>query len=389
MMKAYFTEINPTREQAIKMNQTIGVCRYVYNLFISRNKEVYEEEKRYVDGYEFSKWLNNEHTKEKDEWIKQVSSKAVKQAIMNADKAYKRFFKGISEFPKYKKKKKQDVKCYFPKNNKTDWGIERHRLKIPTLGWVRLKEYGYIPSNEVVKSGTISQKAGRYFVSVLCEVQQNQKKEYTVQNPNNKGIGIDLGIKDFAVCSNGKVYKNINKTSKIKKLEKKLRREQRSLSRKYENIKKRGEEPATKKRANINKNINRVRKQHARLANIRLEYTKYVVKEVAKTKPPYITIENLNVKGMMKNKHLSKAIAGQCFYTFKIWLQNKCAENQIELREVNRFYPSSKKCSSCGKKKIDLKLSDRVYECECGNKMDRDMNAALNLLQAKEYTVIA
>ncbi|MGE7852253.1 RNA-guided endonuclease InsQ/TnpB family protein [Bacillus paramycoides] len=384
MRRAYLIEIKPTNEQITKINQTIGVCRYVYNLYISKNKEMYESEGKFLSGYDFSKWLNNVYTKECDQWIKGVSSKAVKQAIMNGDKAFKRFFKGLSGFPCYKKKKNQDVKCYFPKNNKTDWTIERHRVKVPTIGWMRLKEYGYIPKNGIVKSGTICKSAGRYFVSVLCEFEETEMKPTL----NQTGLGIDLGVKDFAIRSDGIVHENINKTIKVKKIEKRLKREQRSLSRKFENVKKRGEKSATNKRANIDKNILRVQKLHARLANIRLEYVKSIVNDVVKTKPTFITVEDLNVKGMMKNKHLSKAIAKQCFYAFKTWLLTKCERYGIELRQVDIFYPSSKLCSCCGQKKADLKLSDRVYVCECGNVMDRDLNASINLLQAKEYTIL-
>ncbi|MGH1327649.1 RNA-guided endonuclease InsQ/TnpB family protein [Bacillus pretiosus] len=384
MRRAYFIEIKPTNEQITKINQTIGVCRYVYNLYISKNKEIYATEGKFLSGYDFSKWLNNVYTKECSQWIKEVSSKAIKQAIMDADKAFKRFFKGLSKFPRYKKKKKQDVKCYFPKNNKTDWTVERHRVKVPTIGWMRLKEYGYIPKNAIVKSGTLSKRAGRYFVSVLCELEEITTKPIL----HSTGLGIDLGVKDFAVRSDGKTYKNINKTVQIKKIEKRLKREQRSLSRKFENLKKRGEQSATNKRANIDKNIFRVQKLCARLANIRLEHIKSIVNNVVKTKPTFITVEDLNVRGMMKNRHLSKAIAKQCFYTFKAWLLTKCNEYGIELRQVDRFYPSSKLCSCCNQKKADLKLSDRVYTCDCGNVVDRDLNAAINLLQAKEYTIL-
>ncbi|PYD99116.1 RNA-guided endonuclease InsQ/TnpB family protein [Bacillus cereus] len=384
MKRAYLIEIKPTTEQVSKIRQTIGVCRYVYNLYISKNKEAYESEGKFLSGYDFSKWLNNIHTKECDQWIKEVSSKAVKQAIMNGDKAFKRFFKGLSQFPRYKKKRKQDVKCYFPKNNKTDWTVERHRVKVPTIGWIRLKEYGYIPKNVIVKSGTVYQRAGRYFVSVLCE-----RAEIRVKPMLNKvGLGIDLGLKDFAVRSDGKTHKNINKTVQVKKIEKRLKREQRSLARKFENLKKRGGKSVTNKRVNIDKNVLRVQKLHARLANIRIEYVKSIVTNVVKTKPTFITVEDLNVKGMMKNKHLSKTIAKQSFFVFKTWLLTKCEEYGIELRQVDRFYPSSKLCSCCSQKKADLKLSDRVYTCECGNVMDRDLNAAINLLQAKEYTIL-
>lgn len=384
MKRAYLIEIKPTNEQIVKINQTIGVCRYVYNLYLSKNKEMYESEGKFLSGYDFSKWLNNVYTKECSQWIKEVSSKAVKQAIMNGDKAFKRFFKGLSGFPRYKKKKNQDVKCYFPKNNKTDWTIERHRVKVPTIGWMRVKEYGYIPKNGIVKSGTIFKKAGRYFVSVLCELEESVTRVIL----NQTGLGIDLGVKDFAIRSDGIVHANINKTIQVTKIEKRFKREQRSLSRKFENEKKRGEKSVTNKRANIEKNILRVQKLYARLANIRLEYVKSIVTNVVKTKPRFITVEDLNVRDMLKNKHLSKAISKQSFYNFKTWLLTKCEEYGIELRQVDRFYPSSKLCSYCGQKKADLKLSDRVYECECGNAMDRDLNAANNLLQAKEYTIL-
>ncbi|MBP3041920.1 transposase, partial [Bacillaceae bacterium Marseille-Q3522] len=260
MLKVYKTEIKPKKEQIVKIHKTIGVCRYVYNLYLSENKKAYQANSSFISGYEFSKWLNNDYTKEKDQWIKEVSSKAVKQSIMNGDKAFKNFFKRGAKFPRYKKKKNQDVKCYFPKNNKTDWTTERHRIKIPTLGWIRLKEFGYIPLDAKIVSGTVSMKAGRYYVSVLVK---NAETAKSIDN-FSEGIGIDLGLKEFVVCSNDKVYKNINKTTKVSRLEKKLKREQRSLSRKYENLKKRGEKSVTKKRANVNKNILRVQKLYAR-----------------------------------------------------------------------------------------------------------------------------
>ena len=384
MLRAYKTEINPTQEQKSKINQTIGVCRFIYNFYLAHNKEIYETEMRFVSGMDFSKWLNNEYLPNRPEfqWVKTVSSKAVKQAIMNGEKAFKRFFKGESKFPRFKKKKNQDVKCYFPKNSKTEWIVERHRVKVPTLGFIKIKEKGYIPTKLLIKSGTISIQAGRYFVSVLVEVSE-------VKNDNaihTEGIGIDLGIKDLAVVSTNKTYKNINKSSKVKKLEKKLKREQRRLSRKYENKKKRGEKTATNS-ANIVKQVKKVQAIHMKLANIRKDYTNKVVSEIVKTKPSHVTIEDLNVSGMMKNRHLSKAIAQQNFYYFRVKLQYKCKTNGIELRVVDRWYPSSKTCSCCGFIKKDLKLSDRVYNCDCGLIMDRDLNASINLANAKIYKV--
>ena len=388
-------EINPTQEQKSKINRTIGVSRFIYNFYIAYNKEIYEREGKFVSGIDFSKWLNNEYIPNNQEmkWIKEVSSKATKQAIMNGDKAFRDFFKKAKGFPRFKKKKNQDVKAYFPKNNKTDWTIERHRVKIPTLGWVRLKEFGYIPVNSVVKSGTVSQKADRYYVSILVEERDikisNSNIGIKISNTNNEGLGIDLGIKEFAVCSDGIKFKNINKTSIVKKIEKKLKREQRKLSRKYESLKTRNknirEGRATSQ--NIQKQIVKVQKLHQRLTNIRTDYINKIVSSIIKQKPSYITIEDLNVKGMMKNKHLSKAIASQKFFEFKTKLTVKCKENHIELRIVDRFYPSSKTCSNCGKIKKDLKLSDRIYKCDCGLAIDRDLNASINLKNVKKYKI--
>ncbi|HFD0306664.1 TPA: RNA-guided endonuclease InsQ/TnpB family protein [Clostridium perfringens] len=386
MKRAYKIEINPTAEQKSKIHQTIGVSRFIYNFYIAHNKEIYAREGKFVSGMDFSKWLNNEYIpNNKDmKWIKEVSSKATKQAIMNGDKAFRDFFKKAKGFPRFKKKKNQDVKAYFPKNNKTDWTLERHRVKIPTLGWVRLKEFGYIPVNSIVKSGTVSQKADRYYVSILVE--ENDKKVY---KSTNEGVGIDLGVKEFVVCSDGIKFKNINKTSTVKKIEKKLKREQRKLSRKYESLKIRNKniKEGRATRQNIQKQVVKVQKLHQRLTNIRTDYINKIVSSIIKQKPSYITIEDLNVKGMMKNKHLSKAIASQKFFEFKTKLTFKCKENHIELRIVDRFYPSSKTCSNCGEIKQDLKLSDRIYKCDCGLTIDRDLNSSINLKNAKEYKI--
>ncbi|HFD2052293.1 transposase [Clostridium perfringens] len=395
MKRAYKIEINPTDEQKCKIHRTIGVSRFVYNFYIARNKEVYEKEGKFVSGMDFSKWLNNEYIPNNQEmkWIKEVSSKSTKQAIMNANKAFRDFFKKAKGFPRFKKKKNQDVKAYFPKNNKTDWTLERHRVKIPTLGWVRLKEFGYIPKNSVVKSGTVSQKADRYYVSILVEEidikTSNSNIDIKIFNHNNEGIGIDLGIKDFAICSNGNKFKNINKTSTVKKIEKKLKREQRKLSRKYESLKIRNKniKEGRATRQNIQKQVVKVQRLHQRLANIRTDYINKTVFSIVKQKPSYITIEDLAVSNIMKNKHLSKAIASQKFFEFKTKLMSKCKQNDVELRIVDRFYPSSKTCSNCGRIKKDLKLSDRVYKCSCGFVIDRDLNASINLRNAKEYKI--
>ena len=247
-----------------------------------------------------------------------------------------------------------------------------------------MKEKGYIPVTKdgyVIKSGSVSMKAGRFYVSVLAEIPDSK----ITTNDYSEAIGIDLGLKDFAILSNGKTYKNINKSARLKKLEKRLIREQRCLSRKYENLKK-GE---STQKTNIQKQKLKVQKLYHRIDNVRTDYMNKTIAEIVKTKPSYITIEDLNVSGMMKNRHLSKTIASQRFYEFKVKLQAKCKENGIELRVADRWYPSSKTCHCCGVIKKDLKLSDRIFRCNCGYVEDRDMNAALNLKDAKTYEVVS
>ena len=383
MLKSFKTEINPTEEQKARIRRTIGTCRYVYNFYLGHNKALHDNGEKFMTGKDFSLWLNNKYIPDNPDktWIREVYSKAVKKSIEDGCTAFTRFFKHQSDFPKFKKKGKSDVKMYFVRNNPKDCQCERHRLKIPTLGWVRIKEKGYIPTTKdgyMIKSGTVSVKAGRFYVSVLVEI-----PDINIDNNSNEGIGIDLGLKDFAIVSNGKTYRNINKSAGLKKLEKQLIREQRSLSRKYENLKK-GE---STQRANIQKQKLKVQKLHHKMDNIRTDYINKTIAEIVKTKPSYITIEDLNVKGMMKNRCLSKAVASQKFYEFRTRLKAKCDENGIELRVADRFYPSSKTCHHCGSVRKNLKLSDRIYRCECGYVADRDFNAALNLKDAKTYRI--
>ena len=343
MLKSFKTEINPTTEQKVKINKTIGTCRYVYNFYLDYNKSLHDKGEKFMTGKSFSVWLNNEYIPNNPDkaWIKEVYSKAVKKSIEDGCTAFTRFFKHQSAFPNFKKKGKSDVKMYFVKNNPKDCQCERHRINIPTLGWVRLKEKGYIPTTKdgwKIKSGTISVKVDRYYVSVLVEL-----SDVKIVNNSNDGIGIDLGLKALAIVSNGKTYKNINKSARLRKLEKQLRREQRCLSRKYENLKK-GE---STQKSNIQKQKLKVQKLHLRINNIRTDYINKTIAEIVKAKPSYITIEDLNISGMMKNRHLSKAVASQKFYEFRTKLKAKCDDNGIELRVVDRWYPSSKICHCC------------------------------------------
>ena len=386
MYKALKIELKLTVAQKIKVCQTIGTERFIYNEYIKYNQEQYELGNKFVSANDFSKYINNVYLPNNPDkkWIKDVSSKSIKQAMIYGEQAFKRFFKGLTAFPVFKKKGKNELGAYFVKNNKTDFEFYRHKIKIPTLKFVRVKEYGYIPKNVNIKSGTISKIADKYFLSLIIEVKDIVKAE----NTGTKGLGIDLGIKDTAICSDGMVFKNINKTIKIKKLKKKLKREQRKMSRSIEYSK--SKKIKLKELKNFNKKKLKVQKIFYRLNCIRDDYNNKMVNEITRAKLKYITIEDLKVSNMIKNKHLSKAIQEQNFYSIRTKLINKCKERNIELRLVDTFYPSSKTCSCCGSVKRNLKLNDRIYKCcNCGLEMDRDYNASINLEKAKVYKIIA
>ena len=386
MYKALKIELKLTNEQKIQVNKTIGTERFIYNEYIKYNQEQYEFGNKFVSAFEFSKYINNVYLPNNPDkkWIKDVSSKSVKQAMIYGEKAFKNFFKGLTSFPVFKKKGKNELGAYFVKNHKTDFEFYRHKIKIPTLKFVRVKEYGYIPKNANIKSGTISKKANRYFLSLVIEVEDTIKET----NTSTKGLGIDLGIKDTAICSDGRIFKNINKTKKVKKIEKKLKREQRKMSRSVEYSK--SNKIKLRELKNFSKKKLKVQRLFYRLNCIRDDYNNKIVNEITRTKLKYITIEDLKVSNMMKNKHLSKAIQEQNFYAIRTKLINKCKERNIELRLVDTFYPSSKTCSCCGEIKKDLKLNDRIYKCgNCGLEIDRDYNASINLEKAQVYKIIA
>ena len=386
MYKAIKIELKLTNEQKIQVNKTIGTERFIYNEYIKYNKEQYELGNKFVSAFDFSKYINNVYLPNNPDkkWIKEVSSKSVSKAMTYGEKAFKNFFKGLSGFPVFKKKGKNEIGAYFVKNGKKDFEFYRHKIKIPSLKFVRVKEYGYIPKNANIKSGTISKIADRYFLSLIIEVDDIVKTE----NTSTKGLGVDLGIKDTAICSDGRVFKNINKTKKVKKLKKKLKREQRKMSRSVEYSK--TKKIKLKDLKNFNKKKLKVQRLFYRLNCIRDDYNNKIVDEITRTKLKYITIEDLKVSNMIKNKHLSKAIQEQNFFSIRTKLINKCKERNIELRLVDTFYPSSKTCSCCGSIKKDLKLNNRIYKCSnCGLEIDRDYNASINLEKAQVYKVIA
>ena len=304
MYKSIKIEIKLTENQKMQVNKTIGIERFIYNEYIKYNQEQYKLGNKFISAFDFSKYINNIYLPDNPDkkWIKEVSSKSVKQAMIYGERAFKNFFKGLTGFPKFKKKGKNELGAYFYKNNKTDFEFFRHKIKIPTLKFVRLKEYGYIPKNANIKSGTITKIADRYFLSLVIEVEDIQK----VININTKGLGIDLGIKNTVVCSDKKIFKNINKTKKVKKLKRRLKREQRSLSRSIEYFKSNKIKLIDLK--NFSKTKLKIQRIFYRLNCIRNDYNNKMVNEITRTKLKYITIEDLKVSNMVKNKYLSKAI---------------------------------------------------------------------------------
>lgn len=390
-MRAYKTEINPTKSQIEIIHKTFGCTRYIYNQFVFENLDNLSSDRPFISAYDYSKRINNDPNRPL--WLKEVSSKALKQALFYADRAFKDYFSKRKGKPKFKKKGSSES-FYLIGTIK----VERHRIFVPKLKWLRLKEFGYIPKN--ISSVTISMKNGRYYISCLCRDEKDERiplSDYI--------MGIDFGLKDQFITE-ARVIPSINHSLSIWKLEQRLRREQRKLSRKYEaNMvgkvyyktgPKKGRLKSYKwlkplsECKNIQKQKLKVARIYERLARIRTEYNRKSLHSlVMERKPSVIAIEDLAVCNLMKNRHLSSSIIRAQWYQSRLYLENLCKKLGIELRLVDRFYPSSKLCSDCGFKYKDLKLSERFWTCSnCGSCHDRDKNAAINLSQCKQYTVL-
>lgn len=387
MIKTLKVKLKPNNKQQTKMFQFAGAKRFAYNWALAKEQQNYKNCGKFISDYELRKEFTQLKKQDKYKWLYSISNDVTKQAIKDACLAYKRFFKGQSAFPKFKSKK-HDTPSFYVDNIKikfTNTHVKLENIAISKkknkakLNWIKLTEKNKIPTKCKYVNPHVVYDGLNWFICVGVEYNKNTEISF------NDGIGIDLGIKDLAICSNGITYKNINKTQKIKKLEKSKRRLQRKISKKYL-INKKG--ASYHKTCNIIKSERRLLKINKRLTNIRDNYLHQTTSDIIKRKPSFIAIEDLNVNGMMKNKHLSEAVQQQKFYTFHRQLEYKCKWNNIELRIVDRFYASSKICSCCGAIKRDLKLSDRTYICpECGCIIDRDYNASLNLKNAKIYKI--
>ena len=380
MITSIKVRLSPNNKQLTKLFQYAGCTRFAYNWAISREQENYKQGNKFLSDMDLRKEFTQLKKFKEYKWLNEISNNVTKQAIKDACNAYKKFFKGQCKYPKFKSRKhstpsfyQDSIKIKFTDTHVKVEGFSMSRKKNKQkLNWIKLCEKRRIPTNCKYLNPRFTYDGLYWYVSLSIEVDDNTENTL----PLNEGIGIDLGIKDLAVCSDGNTYKNINKTQRVKKLEKKKRRLQRSVSRKY-NKNKKGDNYC--KTNNIIKREKELLKIIKHLTNIRHNYLHQTTSEIIKRKPSFICIEDLNVNGMMKNRHLSKAIQQQGFYEFRRQIKYKAKWNNIPVIIADRFFPSSKMCSCCGHIKKDLKLSDRIYKCECGNIINRDFQASLNL----------
>ena len=375
MTLAKKVRIYPTKEQEQKLWQSVGTARFIYNYTIAKQEENYRNGGKFISDGAIGKELTQLKKYELN-WLNEVSNNVTKQAVKDACNAYERFFKSLAKKPKFKSRKKSKPSFY---NDPIKLKVKEKKVLIEKVGWIKTNEQ--IPRDVKYSNPRITYDNKYWYLSVGVEVNKSQEELTDIS------LGIDLGLKDLAICSDGKVFKNINKTKKVKNLEKRLKQKQRQISRKYEmnKLKKEGGGRCQFiKTKNIEKLENTTKLIHRKLANIKNNYLHQVTTSIVKAKPYRVVIEDLNVIGMMKNKHLSDSVRKQCFNKFKKYLTYKTELNGIELVVADRFYPSSKTCSQCGFIKRDLKLKDRIYRCpHCGAVIDRDYNASLNLSMYK------
>ena len=391
MIKTIRVMLIPNNKQKTKLFQYANTARFAYNWALGREQENYKNGGKFISDGDLRKEFTQLKKTDEYTWLNEIDCDVPKQAIKDACEAYRDFFKGYTKFPRFKSKK-HSVPKFYQDNVKIKFTDTHVKLMLVAgkgkatskrnqkFCRVRLAEHGRIPTENVkYMNPRIKYDGLNWYITVGIEYEESDTLL------SNEGIGIDLGIKDLSICSDGNTYKNINKTQKVKKLEKRKRRLQRSISRKYENNKKKGGSYC--KTSNIIKSEKEFLKLNHRLTNIRQNYLHQITSEIVKREPSFICIEDLNVKGMMKNRHLSKAVQQQCFGGFRRQIEYKAMWNNIPVIIADRFFPSSKLCSCCGNIKKDLKLSDRIYICECGNVIDRDYQAALNLKRYGEMVL--
>ena len=379
MIKTLRIMLIPNNEQNTRLFQFAGTARFAYNWTLEAEKKNHEASNKFLSDYELRKIFTELKQEEKYNWLYTISNNVTKQAIKDAVEAFRKFFKGLAKFPRYKSRKHSKASFYVDpvkiKFTGTHVKLENiaqsKRKNRQRANWFRLAEHDRIPVNAKYFMPRVSYDGLSWYITVGIECAEN------VSTARNDGEGIDLGVKDLAICSSGHVYKNVNKSSRVRRLKKKFRRLQRKISRKY-NKNKKGER--YQKTRNIIKSEKQLLRVSHRLTDIRTNHIHQVTSEIIKREPSFIVMEDLNVKGMMKNRHLASAVQEQKLAEFYRVMQYKCEWYGIKFITADRFYASSKTCSHCGSIKRDLKLSDRIYHCEhCGFVIDRDLNASINL----------
>ena len=381
MIKTLRVMLIPNNQQATILFKFAGSARFAYNWALALEKKNFNAGGKFISEYELRKMFTQFKQQSGNEWLYSISNNVCKQAIKDAVLAYQKFFKGLAGHPKFKHRKlnrpsfyADTVKIKFTGTHVKLESIAQSKKKNrQCANWFRLAEHNRIPIAGKYLNPRITFDGLNWFLTVGIDCEAPEPVTGT------DGIGIDLGVKDLAICSTGEVFRNINKTGRVRRLKKKVRRLQRKISRKYIKNKK-GE--SYQKTRNIVKSEKQLLRVTHRLTNIRTNYIQQVTTEIVKREPSFIVMEDLNVSGMMKNRHLAKAVQEQKLADFYRIMQYKCSWHGIRLITADRFYASSKLCSVCGHKKPDLKLSDRIYRCKhCGTVIDRDYNASMNLYQ--------
>ncbi|HSR03279.1 MAG TPA: transposase [Proteiniclasticum sp.] len=368
MIVSMKVRLEPNRRQNTELFKNSGTARFIYNWTLAKQEENYRSGGKFISDNDLRKELTQLKKTDELKWLNTVSNNVAKQAVKDGCNAYKKFFKKLAEKPRFKSRKKSKPSFY---NDNEKIKFTPTHVQLEKLGKVKMSERNRIPTDTKYSNPRVCFDGINWYVSVGVEWTPEEV------DLTEESIGIDLGIKDLAICSNGMTFKNINKTKSVRKKEKKLRRLQRRVSRKYQMNK---EGVSYVKTRNIVKLEKRIRKAHKTLDNIRTDYRHKATTEIVKTKPSRIVMETLNVKGMMKNRHLSKAVAQQGFFEFKTMMKYKAERSGIEFVEADKWFPSSKTCSDCGYVKPKLSLSEREFICEsCGSVIDRDKNASCNL----------
>lgn len=359
MYKAYKIRIYPTTSQRELIGKSFGCSRFVYNFFLNRTIERYQTSQEKFSRFEANKTLTE--LKKENPWLSEVDSQALTQEIRHLEKAFIRFFKKLGNFPKFKSKRNDRASYGSNKINGIDF--ERHRVNLPKLKWVKFRDNRTFDGT-IVEYTISRDTTGKYWCSLLVEdgSEVPEKLFYDLETT----LGIDLGIKDFAVTSSGVKF---SKPKPDKGREKRVKRWQRKLARRVK----------TSNRRNAARKRIAVLRQKER--NIRLDFIHKATSQIVYDNQVHaVAVEDLDVSGMMKNHRLAKVIGEQGWYEFRIQLAYKCEWSGKTLITIPRFFPSSKRCSSCGHVLRELKLSTRMWKCpECGIRHDRDVNAAKNI----------